>query len=149
MLKIDSFDKDFYRGADIESREHWIQLRDLGIKSIIDLKSYTLDTSGDERANKTRDAFNIDAQTYVIPMGGVFVPTRLKLLSALYMMKHVPGPTYVHCEAGKDRTGIVVAAHRLRVLKQPWDMVYQDMLDHGFHLAWYWFWLPRLKEFRE
>ena len=70
----------------------------------------------------------------------VFRPDYDDVVAAVDAMQ--PG-TYVHCENGWDRTGLIVGCYR--VWKCGWtkDVAYAEMLEHGFHpelLGLYLFW---------
>jgi tyrosine-protein phosphatase SIW14 len=45
-----------------------------------------------------------------------------------------PG-TYIHCEHGQDRTGLIVGLYRVRVEGWSKKTAYKEMLAHGFHPA--------------
>ena len=50
---------------------------------------------------------------------------------------HIPAVlsegTYVHCEHGQDRTGLIIGAYRVRVQRWSKSQAYQEMKAHGFH----------------
>ncbi len=51
--------------------------------------------------------------------------------------------TYVHCEHGQDRTGLIIGAYRVKVEHWTKEQAYQEMLRFGFHpllrgLCWSW-----------
>ena len=51
--------------------------------------------------------------------------------------------TYVHCTHGQDRTGLVIAAYRVKVDDWCGQRAYREMLDHDFHrcmVGLWWFW---------
>lgn len=52
-------------------------------------------------------------------------------IAADVSLLRTPG-TYVHCAHGQDRTGLIVAAYRVR---SGWgkDRAEQEMMEHGFH----------------
>lgn len=47
-----------------------------------------------------------------------------------------PAIVYVHCRSGQNRTGVVVAAYRLIVLKHPLASVLQDFASYRGLWAW-------------
>lgn len=52
---------------------------------------------------------------------------------ALAYIEAAPKPVYVHCQHGEDRTGLLVAAYRIK--KQGWapQQAYQEALRYGYH----------------
>jgi protein tyrosine/serine phosphatase len=45
-------------------------------------------------------------------------------------------PVFVHCKLGKDRTGIVVAAYRMKVEGWPFTLAESEMESFGFNGVW-------------
>jgi len=51
--------------------------------------------------------------------------------------------TFVHCQHGQDRTGLVVGAYRVKVERWSKIAAFQEMKNHGFHpllRGLYWSW---------
>lgn len=73
------------------------------------------------------------------------VPTAFPLKAAARVR---PG-TYVHCEHGQDRTGLIVAVYRVHFDGWTKQQAEQEMLSHGFHKVlhglWEWWetWQPQ------
>lgn len=53
---------------------------------------------------------------------------------------------YVHCREGVDRTGIFVSAYRILYEKWSLGLAFGEMIDAGFHLKPYEFWLHSVQE---
>lgn len=51
---------------------------------------------------------------------------------AARQMQAMPG-TFVHCEHGQDRTGLVVACYRVKAMGWTKADAEKEMLEHGFH----------------
>jgi protein tyrosine/serine phosphatase len=45
-------------------------------------------------------------------------------------------PVFVHCRQGQDRTGIVVAAYRMKTDGWPLDLAEAEMESFGFNGVW-------------
>ncbi len=48
-------------------------------------------------------------------------------------------PVYIHCTRGKDRTGVIVAAYRVRVQGVRPEEAYREMVRNGFSRFLFWF----------
>ena len=75
-----------------------------------------------------------------IPMSEIFAPTQRQLEAGVHRLRYTKKPVYIHCLHGVDRTGFVIAAYRM--LAQGWSLekAYQECLDNGHHVFWYWYW---------
>ncbi len=51
----------------------------------------------------------------------------------------------VHCYQGVDRTGLVIASYRMVYQNWTYGKAIGEMLDAGFHLDRYFWWLPLVK----
>jgi protein tyrosine phosphatase (PTP) superfamily phosphohydrolase (DUF442 family) len=100
--------KDVWRGAQ-PTAEGMRKLADLGVKTVIDLRKE------DESAE--------------IPTGVRYVrlPTsawqadRVDVRAVLSAIEKNPKPVFIHCQQGRDRTGLAVAAYRLSQKMSPAD----------------------------
>jgi tyrosine-protein phosphatase SIW14 len=97
-----------YRGAQ-PTEEGFQYLAKLGVKTVIDLRE------DDERTPGERRDVTTAGMTYVnVPMTGLTPPTEAEITKILALLEdETGGPVFVHCKAGKDRTGAVMAAYRI------------------------------------
>ena len=108
---IENFDKvcpTLYRGAQ-PSEEGYQTLASYNVKTVINLR----DT--DEYDPREAAAVKKAGMKYVsLPMDAD-TATLADAEKFLALLATVPTPVFVHCHAGRDRTGLVVAAYRLKV----------------------------------
>ena len=88
--------------------EAWPGLAHLGVKVVIDLRREDEHSSAAE-AQAVRAA----GMAYLnVPMKGVVAPESDQVNKVLSMLNS-PGPVFVHCKRGADRTGAVIACYRI------------------------------------
>ena len=96
-----------YRGAqpDEIGIEH---LKALGVKLIINLRvpRAALKAEAAEAASNGISYTNI-------PLSGMGRPSDADVLKILSLIENSPGPVFVHCEHGCDRTGTIIACYRI------------------------------------
>lgn len=108
---IDNFGKvsdSLYRGAQPDAAGI-TNLSRLGVKTIVSLRMPTDLWKGEvanARANGIR-CTNINFR-------GVGRPTDEQVASVLSIIESLPGPVFVHCEHGCDRTGTIIACYRIK-----------------------------------
>ncbi len=97
-----------YRGAqpDVAGLK---RLAQLGIKSIINLRM----------TNELWQAEAVEAcasgMVYTnVPLKGLGRPTDAQIAMLLDLIETLPGPVFVHCRHGCDRTGTIIACYRIR-----------------------------------
>jgi protein tyrosine phosphatase (PTP) superfamily phosphohydrolase (DUF442 family) len=80
-----------------------------------------------------------------IPMDLLNAPTPEQLRSIASEVRGMRNNVYVHCHDGVDRTGMVCATLKYQDGGVTIGEVIGDMIDEGFHLDVYDFWLKQLK----
>ncbi len=98
-----------YRGAQ-PTEEGFKNLAKLGIKTVVDLQA-----TGDERARDEAKWVKEAGMQYVsVPMKGMATPKDADVAKVLALLEdETTGPVFVHCHAGADRTGGVIACYRI------------------------------------
>ncbi len=125
-VKIKNFgqmDDRFYRGAQPETSDYQ-SLKDLGIKTVIDLRN---DPTDYEKA-----AVEALGMTYVnIPMSGWRSP-KDEDLEHFMKLANDPntGKFFVHCKAGIHRTGVAGAVYRYENYGWNYDTAYKEMKNY-------------------
>ena len=79
-----------------------------------------LRTSNDLWSPEPVEAINNSILYTNIPFGGMGRPTEQERAQVFTIISYAPGPVFVHCEHGCDRTGTVVACYRIR--HDGWDV---------------------------
>jgi uncharacterized protein (TIGR01244 family) len=97
-----------YRGAQLDTIGVK-NLATLGVKTIINLRP--LDK---EWATEESDARAAGITFTNVPFKGLGRPTDGQVAKVLSLIDNSPGPVFVHCEYGCDRTGTIVACYRIR-----------------------------------
>lgn len=116
-----------YRGA-LPEKNGYETLKKLGIKTVIDMR-----TTGSEKADV--EAAGMKSIAVPIQMSRNGLQAKVDQVVAL-MSDPTNQPVYVHCRHGQDRTGIVVAAYRMK--HQGWSLAdaETDMQAFGFNDVW-------------
>lgn len=115
-----------YRGAQPKG-EGYATLRKLGIRTVINLRN----------KNERKAVESAGMRLVHIPMDqkrGVETHALRWALSA--MADPANQPVYVHCAAGKDRTGLVVAVYRMETEGWSARKAEDEMQSYGFHDRW-------------
>jgi uncharacterized protein (TIGR01244 family) len=126
---IDNFDRvddGLYRGAQ-PSERGIAELKNRGVQTVIDLRD-------DRNPNEQKWVENAGMRYINIPSNASRVEPA-KVAQFLDAMNDSPGPVFVHCKQGRDRTGLAVGAYRM--VDQDWtrEATLKDLYDHGYHWA--------------
>jgi protein tyrosine phosphatase (PTP) superfamily phosphohydrolase (DUF442 family) len=118
-----------YRGPAPETAADFRQIRDLGVRTVIDLRKFRR-----RKRDQTCRWARAHGMKYIAaPIG--FYPERdgsperaVRLLANARLH-----PIYLHCELGRDRSGLVIGLFRVRC--QGWSVcaAYAEMQRFGFN----------------
>ncbi len=117
---------DLYRGAQ-PTAEGFDQLKRLGIKTVIDLRTFEDD----------RPLMKGTGLRYIHIYCKAWHPEDEDIVRFLKVAEDPANqPVFVHCEEGADRTGCAVAVYRM--LQQGWSVndATVEMRRFGFHPIW-------------
>ena len=117
-----------YRGRSPRTAEDYQRLKQLGIKTVLNLRRRDTAAIAAERtklASMGVDMVHVPMRYFPRGDGAIDRAVRVVNDSSLY-------PMYVHCKEGKDRCGTVIGVYRVR--HHGWDhgAAYAEMLKHGF-----------------
>ena len=126
-IKIENFgqmDDKLYRGAQ-PLPDDYKALKDLGITTVIDLRK--------DKTDYEKKQVEELGMTYVnIPMTGWTTKDESVAEFLKVMNDPASGKVYVHCAAGKHRTGLVGAIYRLEKYGWDYDTAYKEMKNYEY-----------------
>ncbi len=141
-----------YRGARPQSQESVNYLRDIGVKTVIDLQGGDLDNlilgllvpffekgeKPEEIKAEQQTMVNNRMAFYNLPLnsiGYISSDEMARIEQALKIMNDPKSqPVYVHCAYGADRTGLLVALYRVKYQNWSRTEAYAEMIQNGHNL---------------
>jgi protein tyrosine/serine phosphatase len=124
-------DEQYFRGAQPKNQDY-ADLAALGIKTVINL------TDSDTAPNEKVMLQKAGMKYYQIPMDSHTPPTDSQLVEFLRLVNDRESyPVYVHCAAGKHRTGVMTAIYRMTKHKWTADQAYKEMQKYKFGLSFF------------
>ncbi|HQB39530.1 MAG TPA: tyrosine-protein phosphatase [Deltaproteobacteria bacterium] len=127
LSNIGRIDPGIYRGA-LPDANGYATLKQLGIRTVIDMR-----TTGSEKA----EVEGAGMRSIAVPIEMTRNGLQAKVDRVVALMSDPANqPVYVHCRHGQDRTGIVVAAYRMK--QQGWSLIdaETEMQAFGFNDVW-------------
>ncbi len=116
-----------YRGAQPEGAGY-TTLKKMGIRTIINLRTSMSEKKEVEAAGM---------QSFEVPMEMSRDGLRPKVDRVVALMADPANqPVFVHCRQGQDRTGIAVAAYRMKIQGWPLADAEAEMKAFGFNNVW-------------
>lgn len=135
---IEQVDSGFYRGSTPKTREDFEELKSLGIQFVINLDQRPLAAKRERRLARKMGLTLLER-----PISALKVPKVQEVVSLLGLVnQHRSQGVYLHCNRGKDRTGMLVALYRVHRLEWQPKVAYQAWVQSG-----YWTWLRSLRKF--
>ena len=123
-------DERFYRGAEPKGIEDIRALKELGIRTVIDLQAKP------EPAERG-EVESLGMRYVNIPMVDKEYP-RAEWVAAFLKTVDDPatGKFFVHCAGGRHRTGSMGAVYRFEKYGWGYDQVYAEMKQYDFYTSW-------------
>lgn len=129
-----------YRGAQPDAAGI-TNLARLGVRSIINLRMAN-DVWTSEAA-----AAGVSGITYTnVPLRGRGRPTDTQVATLLTLIQTLPAPVFVHCKAGCDRTGTIIACYRIHRHGWSTNAALQEAWKYGLSM-WEWGMIKFIREF--
>ena len=129
-----------YRGGQ-PSEEGLASLRALGVDTVI---SFTLGKEGTKAEAAHAVRLGMDYVTLPWSTMGVPDPEQVRIFLN-YLREHPDRTVFVHCKAGADRTGVMIALSRIALDKWPVQRAIDEMNAFHYHFVF----LPHLQRFVE
>lgn len=106
-----------------------------GVRTIINLRR-----PGDIDSAEEVFARAQGIEYHSVPLHGLRAPTNAQVARILDLIERSPAPVLIHCKAGADRTGTIVACYRMQ--RQGWavERAFAEALRYG--IGW-WQWSMR------
>ena len=103
----DQVNDHLYRGA-APGAEGIQSLKKFGVQWIIDLRQPHEIKNGEARLAAAAGLAYTN-----FPLNGLHAPSSSQVYAVLALISNAPGPVFIHCEHGCDRTGTIVACYRI------------------------------------
>lgn len=114
-----------YRGAQPDEQA-LKTLKRLGVRSIINLRM------PGEAGNQEARWAEADGLVYTnVPLHGLGRPASAQVIAVLRLIDTLPGPVFIHCAHGCDRTGTIVACYRIQHDKWSSDAALHEAAVYG------------------
>jgi protein tyrosine/serine phosphatase len=108
------------------------KLKDLGVKAIVDLVGDGQSKNKALQDQEKKLAEELGMKYFKIPLRDDEAPEKKHVDDFLEFVKKEENlPVFVHCRAGKDRTGLMTAIYAVDVLEQSFRSAYRQMLESG------------------
>jgi protein tyrosine/serine phosphatase len=133
LQRLVKVDKGVYRADQPDTLMDYEILQELHVKTIINLRD-----EPDNILNEQEVATNMGFLFHSFPMNALKYPDEAQVNKILAELSNPElQPVFIHCKAGKDRTGLIMALYRIQ--KQGWtrQQAAREMLDLGFTPALY------------
>jgi tyrosine-protein phosphatase SIW14 len=108
LKNFDRVNPQLFRGAQPDE-QGYAKLASMGVHTVINLR---MPGDGDPKEEQRVRAAGMNYQP--VPLHGYKAPTHEQIEKIMMLIENAPGPVFVHCRRGADRTGTVVACYRIR-----------------------------------
>jgi len=117
-----------YRGPAPESAADYRQLSALGIRTVLDIRPFRRrDRQRESECLQARGIFYVNAPVSFQPERDGSAERALRTLTSA--QRH---PIYLHCQLGRDRSGLIIGLYRVRCQGWSRQAAYCEMKRFGF-----------------
>lgn len=146
--------QNLYRGSRMSADADYQLLSDNDIDIVLNLERGYFEFLHGEMNTEFEKCVRFNLYPLHIQLGDI-APPSLKELGAvvglIQMTQNNGFRVFVHCLHGVDRTGMSIAAFRIKACGWSYEKAFEEMLSFGFHNFPYAYlgWTKRLKEFAD
>lgn len=115
------------RGA-MPAPEGYATLKRMGIRTVVNLRT----TESEKKRVEAAGMRSVEIPMNMLGNGEIEKVDR----AVEIMADPAQQPVFVHCKLGEDRTGIVVAAYRMKIEGWPLELAEAEMEQFGFNGVW-------------
>lgn len=123
------------------------------VKHVVDLEAGYCTLWGMDPDDEQKNVEHFGMRYHPHPLGAFKAPTEEQCRAIMRVLYGTTDRVYVHCHAGVDRTGFIVALYGALRYGRCAHQCWEDALEDGMHLRYHWFWkkafLARCKELKE
>lgn len=116
------------------------------VKSVINLETSTRELIFGGANRELILCLRNGVQLFDFAFSGITTPDRNAVAMVSWLLREgAPKPVYLHCRAGRERTGFMVAVYRMRVQGWSFERAYKEWLDEGCRWPTSWLWKEALR----
>jgi tyrosine-protein phosphatase SIW14 len=118
-------DNGIWRGGQ-PNAEGWQYLKSVGVTNVLKLNLISEGSDNPALTNNMHIVY-LPINTYEQMISG---PSKEEIMFA---HKYIYTNTFVHCQHGQDRTGLIIGTYRVSIEHWKKEIAEQEMLTNGFH----------------
>ena len=120
-----------YRGGQLETCGQLDYLRSIGVKNILKLNDEGRPIDRDEEQHATAAGLGVRSFHFEAGTIGTAATCAMVREAFAFLTDDQNWPVYVHCTAGKDRTGYLIGLYEKLILHKPAAEVLAELHAHG------------------